>query len=517
MYEILNSIKEEPELRDDPTFSKNIREFLTQQNVTALREESMQVQKVSSIFECNRTSSLYKYEGDVKNNSDFKFVEKLSNTHQVLEPWQVLIELGPSVSEYETELLYEVLKDFNKTSLRGLAHTLVALSNHFTLQDREKSLETITMKCNMKGDMTYMNENPNDYEESTQQWNLEQLSKVFKEVYPSATWIELIKFLDVDIDAREEFYFQSQEAFDVFMKLWTSLKPPSKPFPLEFLIANAWKNKRAYITCIEYAINYSFKYDGEDESSFDSSNKSIPFERAKRRTELNKQLQGIKPNAGNYIRIWNCIDLVQNLVNFSDSNHYNRVKKIFEPAVKAIPEYLLLTLIKIKAKNGRFMLEELYSQILPMFLIGHPNSVPILNEVWNADKNIIINAVSSLYGRNQKNMNLSRVLDICQSVKNSLLVILETCKDYNFTIQLALLAAKRDFLHFERSIEKMIQSEGEPLYQALFKYINTNLLIPIEKSRQDNRRTEEIIERSLLSEGKILLESSSHFVSANYF
>jgi hypothetical protein len=75
----------------------------------------------------------------------------------------VLIDLGPASSIYESELLIEVLRDFSKTSLRGLAHTLIAISNHFTAQDNQKNLETITMKCNMKGDMTYMNEDPSEY------------------------------------------------------------------------------------------------------------------------------------------------------------------------------------------------------------------------------------------------------------------------------------------------------------------------------------------------------------------
>lgn len=248
VYALLNAIKTEPEFSEDPTFSKNIREFLIQQNLKSLKEESMHVAKMNSIHDCNRTNSLYKYENDTKNNSDFKFVEKCANTYQVLEPWQVLIDMGPSTSHYEYELLVEVLKDFNKTSLRGLAHTLIAISNHFVSHDNQKNLETITMKCNMKGDMTYMNEDPNEYPISAVQWNLDALSKAFKEVYSGATWIELIKFLDVDVDAREEFYFHSQDSFNIFMSLWNSLKPQNKSFPVEFLIANSWKNKRAQIT-----------------------------------------------------------------------------------------------------------------------------------------------------------------------------------------------------------------------------------------------------------------------------
>jgi hypothetical protein len=54
--------------------------------------------------------------------------------------------MGPACSTHDYTILLEVLKDFNKTSVRGLAHTLIALSNNFTENDNKENLETITMK-----------------------------------------------------------------------------------------------------------------------------------------------------------------------------------------------------------------------------------------------------------------------------------------------------------------------------------------------------------------------------------
>jgi CCR4-NOT transcription complex subunit 1 len=45
-------------------------------------------------------------------------------------------------------------------------------------------------------------------------------------------------------------------------------------------------------------------------------------------------------------------------------------------------------------------------------------------------------------------MNLSRVLDITQEVKESLLPIVD-CDDYYFAVNLGILAGKRDFLHYD--------------------------------------------------------------------
>ena len=76
VYAILNVIKTEPELSEDSYYSKNIREYLIQQNIEKMREDSLQAAKNSSIADWNRTNSLYKYENDTKNNAEFKFVEK---------------------------------------------------------------------------------------------------------------------------------------------------------------------------------------------------------------------------------------------------------------------------------------------------------------------------------------------------------------------------------------------------------------------------------------------------------
>jgi hypothetical protein len=182
VYHILKAIKNEKELATDTFFSQNVKEYLIQQNLNVTKEESLQA--------LNSTNgSLYKYEMDLKNNSDFKFVEKCSNTYQILEPWQVLVDLGPGCSYYEYDVLADVIKDFTKTSLRGRCHTLIAMSNHFVAQDNELNLEVITMKCNLKGDMTFLNQHPEEYPVSSLQWNLEALAKALSDTYsPNDSW-----------------------------------------------------------------------------------------------------------------------------------------------------------------------------------------------------------------------------------------------------------------------------------------------------------------------------------------
>lgn len=168
-----------------------------------------------------------------------------------------------------------------------------------------------------------------------------------------------------------------------------------------------------------------------------------------------------------------------------------------------IPEYLLLSLIKAKLKTGQLLADELANRTLPIFLIGNVNSVPILTEIWSVNKELIISTITELYKFNPKKMPLTRVIDISQIIKNSLLDIVTTTKDVNFAIQLGLLSSKRDFLQFENFIVTLIQSQGDLFAKLLLTYINKSLIEPLEES--DKNTIDKQLDQAMLSEEKLTI------------
>ena len=111
-------------------------------------------------------------------------------------------------------------------------------------------------------------------------------------------------------------------------------------------------------------------------------------------------------------------------------------------------------------------------------------------------------------------MNLSRVLDITQEVKDSLIPIVY-CEDYDFAVNLGILAGKRDFLHYDVWIKSRIKDVGTPFINALIKYIQDHIINPVSdfhKRHQNMAETEAfetqknaILERSHLSKDKLIL------------
>ena len=83
-------------------------------------------------------------------------------------------------------------------------------------------------------------------------------------------------------------------------------------------------------------------------------------------------------------------------------------------------------------------------------------------------------------------MNLSRVLDITQEVKQSLIPIVY-CEDYDFAVNLGILAGKRDFLHYDVWIKSRLKDIGTPFINALLKYINDHIIIPVSDFSSRNQ------------------------------
>ena len=94
------------------------------------------------------------------------------------------------------------------------------------------------------------------------------------------------------------------------------------------------------------------------------------------------------------------------------------------------------------------MLDELLSLLLPVYFGEHPNSWPVLHALFKSNKNLFIRAICELGKHDSKVLNLSRILDITQEVKQCLMPIVYS-EDYAFAVSLGVLAGKRDFLHYD--------------------------------------------------------------------
>jgi len=117
------------------------------------------------------------------------------------------------------------------------------------------------------------------------------------------------------------------------------------------------------------------------------------------------------------------------------------------------------------------LLDELLSILFPMFLGNNANSIPMVKKLWETNKAMVIRAFCELCRHEQRIINLSRVLDLTQEIKDSLIEIVY-CEDYDFAVNLGILAGKRDFLHYDQWLKERIRGVGTPFIKSLVHYVN---------------------------------------------
>jgi len=198
-----------------------------------------------------------------------------------------------------------------------------------------------------------------------------------------------------------------------------------------------------------------------------------------------------------YVDTWSCLDLIDILIKLSKGNHYLRIREIFEWPIQNISEILIVTLAHFKANEDDFIYFEIVNEILPNFINNFQNWNNVLEEIWNTNSELLIQALCYTYRNNSDVLNLSKILDLTQKLKDSLMLV-TTCNDHNFTVNLGILSAKRDYLRLEQWLSERISTVGDDFIAALLNYLKENVINQC-KDVTNQVQKENILEKSQLS------------------
>jgi len=174
-----------------------------------------------------------------------------------------------------------------------------------------------------------------------------------------------------------------------------------------------------------------------------------------------------------------------------------RVREIFEWPIQNISEILIVTLAHFKANEDDFLYFEIVNEILPNFIYNFQNWNNVLEEIWNNNSELLIQALCYTYRNNSDVLNLSKILDLTQKLKDSLMQV-TTCNDHYFTVNLGILSAKRDYLRLEQWLSERINTVGDDFIAALLSYLKENVINQC-KDVTNQVQKENILEKSQLS------------------
>jgi len=187
-------------------------------------------------------------------------------------------------------------------------------------------------------------------------------------------------------------------------------------------------------------------------------------------------------------QVWNSIDLMETLLNLVETDLQKSVLEMFKLASKDSPELLLLGLVQANAlpwsKNGETakLQKSMIINLVVLFLNGHPSSSVVLVKLWQINQNELIFGLLNVY--NNDRSQLSRILDIAQEIKG-LSQILETKYDFEFVIDLASLASRRDYLNLEKWLQERIVEFGEQFVKACLDFLANKITCQIEKNEKN--------------------------------
>ena len=314
------------------------------------------------------------------------------------------------------------------------------------------------------------------------EWNFDNFYKMYKNKIDEINPKDIYDNLD-----SPSFSIKDKKKFELFMNILKSLGIiKNNNYDLFFdFIFKKWNNEENQIEFLQYLISNP----QTDTFNF----KMFKGKRTKQHLELNFSIS--KSSSSFLIEPWTCISLLEVLLKLSHGNNYVKVKELFDWPIQNIPEIIALGLMQIKQSPSDFLYDELIQEVLTLFLGNHMNSFSVIEEVWESNKELVINAIANMYNSSPDLMNLSRILDITQKLKESLLLLVN-CNDYKFAVNLAILAVKRDFLHIEQWLKERIETVGDDFILSLLEYIKDNLIC---HCKTNSKSKESILEKSQLT------------------
>jgi len=286
-------------------------------------------------------------------------------------------------------------------------------------------------------------------------WNQKVVIETLSEAMAPLTWKDIMYSFDYP-----KFHIASEEMFEKFVRLCRDLT--GEQFPVDAICGRIWSNSRGQLSFLKYAVScpevLSFKRVSDVPPVLDSLEEKAAVE--KNACWLSTQL----------------LDTLYELADTSTEN-FKEVLNILEFPKQHFPEHVLVTSASCPA-SWRQVNRETVDFLIKPYIAGHPNSNKVLERVWLAANDAVVRAMLEGYTRDPT--SITRALDICQELK--ILVPVLKLSPFAFMLDLAALAARREYLNLEKWLGETVQERGHVFIAACLDFMD-------EKFRPSDRRS----------------------------
>eukprot|EP00898_Chlorokybus_atmophyticus_P005844 jgi/Chlat1/6260/Chrsp44S05774 len=282
-------------------------------------------------------------------------------------------------------------------------------------------------------------------------WNLEVVASALQQLAPNLNWVDTICHLDY-----EGFYLPDLKGLALIVSMFE--KCATETFPVHAVCGKLWKNIEGQLSFLQQATS--------------APQDSFSFVNAPNRQQA--PIDGLavskSPMTGFASQHWLSLDLMHTLVLIAEG-HYAAVRGILDVPLKQCPELLLTGLAQLKEFENSVLWNEMVGTLLPVYLANHPNSSVVLHRVWPMNNSLVLRAMVDMHSKDPG--TVSRVLDVAQDLK-----VLPTVLDvphYSFSIDVAALASRREYLNLEKWLNDKIAAHRSSFFQACLNFLNDKI------------------------------------------
>ena len=292
-------------------------------------------------------------------------------------------------------------------------------------------------------------------------WNYENAVDALREASPNLNWPNAMAALD-----HEGFNCPDGIAFEAIARMFSRAVKDKEPFPVSAVAGgSAWRN--APLGQLEFLYH-----------AIVAAPEMFPWAFSRRKIA---PVEGLAPGSsptGTPNQCWLSVDLYLTLAALAQSGAGDlgaKVRGVFEMPARGCPEIIAIGAAAAMAEDPTRapFLAEVCAAVLPPYLVspGHPSAPVVLHRVWASGPNgqeCVARAMAETHAR-EGAAHVPRMLDVCQDLK-ALSAVLDRAP-HAFAVELAALAARREYLNLEKWLQERCAASGAQFVGTCVRFL----------------------------------------------
>ncbi|CAB4419785.1 unnamed protein product [Rhizophagus irregularis] len=306
-----------------------------------------------------------------------------------------------------------------------------------------------------------------DLQEHKQTWDIEIFASTLVELQPHLDWNKVIEKLDYP-----EFSINDTKGLEIILSSFKKAVKDQQQFPLHVFWGH-WNN-------INGQFNFLRRIVQAPPDIFNIND--YPVQKVLSTDDFATSNANLKSMSGMLTaNPWNSVELIEAMIKMADTDLFEEVRQLFERASKQTPEVMCLGLAQVQ-KPWNPLHQEIVNRLVLMFLTGHSSSTPVLTRLWQVNSNLFVEGCLEMYKKDA--MTISRILDIAQDLKilNPLLAV----QPFSFSIDLAALASRREYLNLEKWLQDNIIEFGDSFVHDCLEFLSQKIAMEVTRENNGN-------------------------------